>query len=172
MSDHGILAPILPELVPDPAAKVAALAAAEKAAAICADPLRRLAAMLPRDPVVAAKVAARLKLSKKARQRLAEAADPNLDTAAQTLAYHHGTKAGIDRLLLAGRPQDAASIDGWHIPLFPLTGGALIARGVPPGPSVARLLREIERKWVAAGFPGGGLFNAIIDETLAGAASA
>ena len=43
------------------------------------DPLRRLAALLPRDPLLAEKVAARLKLRNKARKRLAYAADPTLD---------------------------------------------------------------------------------------------
>ncbi|MDQ3079187.1 MAG: CCA tRNA nucleotidyltransferase [Pseudomonadota bacterium] len=167
MSERGILAPILPELVPDPAERVAALAAAESAAAISADPLRRFAAMLPRDPALAAKVAARLKLSKKARQRLAEVADPDLANTSRILAYHHSTGIAVDRLLLAGRPQDAADIADWIIPRLPLTGGDLVARGVKQGPDVARLLREVERKWVAAGFPGGGLFNALVDETLA-----
>ncbi len=167
MSARGILAPILPELAPDPAARVAALAAAEIAAGASPDPLRRLAAILPRDSTLAAKVAARLKLSKKARQRLAEAAGPDLGTGPKALAYHHGTAAAHDRLLLAGRPEDAARIYGWPIPRLPVTGGDLIARGVTQGPEVARLLREVERKWVAADFPGGDPFDLIIDATLA-----
>ncbi len=167
MAARGILAPILAELIDDPAAQVATLARAEVAADIPPDPLRRLASILPRDPAIAAKVAARLKLSKKARQRLTTAADPDLDANPHALAYRHSTQSAQDRLLLAGRPTDAASIAVWPIPRLPLGGGDLVARGVPHGPEVARLLREIERRWVAAGFPGGDPFNAIVTATLA-----
>jgi len=167
MTERSILAPILPELVASPAASVAALAEAERAAAISPNALRRLAAILPRDAAVAAKAAARFKLSKKARQRLADAAEPELHADPRSLAYRHGSEAALDRLLLAGRPRDAASIAGWPIPRLPLTGGDLIARGVVQGPEVARLLREVERKWVAAGFPDGDPFNRIINDTLA-----
>ena len=167
MAARGILAPILPELVNDAAAQVAALAMAEGTAAIPADPLRRLAAILPRDAGLAAKVAARLKLSKKARQRLTIAADLDLDTNPRALAYRAGTEGALDRLLLADRPADAAGIAAWPVPKLPLGGGDLVAQGVAQGPDVARLLREIERRWVAAGFPGGDPFNAIVTATLA-----
>ncbi len=36
---------------------------------------------------------------------------------------------------------------------MPLSGRDLIARGVPAGPDVSRMLGEIERDWIAAGFP-------------------
>jgi poly(A) polymerase len=42
-----------------------------------------------------------------------------------------------------------------------------VRRGVPEGPDVARLLRQIESKWVAAGFPDGDPLDAIIREILA-----
>jgi poly(A) polymerase len=166
MAERGILAPVLPELVADPAPRIAALAAAEAAAGIAAHALRRLAAILPRDPAVALKVAARLKLSKKARQRLAAAASPDLDLNPRALAYRHGLITAQDRLLLAGRSADAAAIADWPLPTLPLGGGQLVARGVPQGPDVARLLREIESKWVAAGFPDGDPLDAIVRETL------
>ena len=127
----------------------------------------RLAAVLPRDAALAAKVAARLKLSKKARMRLAGAADPALDINSRALAYRHGNTIAVDRLLLANRPAAAANIAHWPRPRFPLGGGDLVARGVPQGPEVARLLREVERQWVAAGFPGGDPFEAIVAATLA-----
>jgi poly(A) polymerase len=167
MVDHNILAPVLPELVDAAPVRITALAAAERAAGIPPAPLRRLAAILPRDPALAAKVAARLKLSKKARLRLASAADPDLDLNPRALAYRHGTEAAIDRLLLADRAGDAAAIGSWPIPRLPVSGGDLVARGVAAGPDVARLLREIERRWVAAGFPGDDPLNAIVTATLA-----
>jgi poly(A) polymerase len=167
MATRGILAPVLPELVPDAAARLSALAKAETAAAIAPDALRRLAAILPRDGAQALKVAARLKLSKKARQRLAASASPDLDLNPQALAFRQGATVAQDRLLLAGRAADAAALGHWPIPTLPLGGGELVKRGVPQGPDVARLLREIEQKWVAAGFPSGDPLDAIVSETLA-----
>ena len=167
MAARGILAPILPELIADPAARIAALARAEAEAGLAPDPLRRLAAMLPQDGALAARVAARLKLSKKSRKRLAAAADPELDLNPRALAYRSGTETAIDRLLLANRPAEAATIADWPIPHLPIGGGDLVARGVPQGPDVARLLREVEREWVAAGFPDGDPFDTIVSVVLA-----
>ena len=167
MSERGIFTPILPELLEDAAARIAALASAEARAGISPDPLRRLSAMLPRDEAPAARVAARLKLSKKARKRLAAAADPGLDLDPRALAYCSGTDTAIDRLLLANRPVDAATILDWPVPRLPVGGGDLVARGVPQGPDVARLLRDLERLWVAAGFPDGDPFNRIVSAVLA-----
>ncbi len=167
MQHHGIFAPILPELIDAAGPRVAALAAAEQASAIAPDALRRLAAILPRDPLIAAKVAARLKLSNKARKRLALAADHDLDANPRALAYRHGTVAAVDRLLLARRSAEAAAIADWPIPRLPLTGGDLIARGVVEGPAVARALRVIESNWVAADFPHGNPFKSLVDDALA-----
>ena len=166
MATRGILAPILPELVDDAAVRVAALASAEVATAIAPDPLRRLAAILPRDAALAAKVAARLKLSKKARKRLADAADPALGANPRALAYRSGSATALDRLLLADRPADALSISNWQIPRLPIGGGALVARGVAQGPEVAARLRAIDAAWVAAGFPIGIAFDALVSAAL------
>jgi len=166
MAERHILAPVLPELVNDASARVAALARAETDAAIAPHPLRRLAALLPQDEALAARVAARLKLSKKARRRLAAAADPGLDINPRALAYRHGSETAADRLLLAGRPRDAAAIAAWPVPVLPIGGGDLVARGVPQGPEVARTLRAIESAWVEAGFPVGEAFDALVAATL------
>ena len=167
MVERGILAPILPELVADAAARVAALASAETAAAIAPDPLRRLAAILPRDATLAARVASRLKLSKKARRRLADAADPALDATPRALAYRKGRDTAHDRLLLANRPADALALADWPIPRLALGGGDLIARGVAQGPDVASCLRAIEAAWVDADFPTGAAFDALVVSALA-----
>ena len=166
MQDRGIFMPVLPELVADAGTQVATLVTAEQAAAIPSDPLRRLAAMLPRDPGQADRVAARLKLSNKARKRLAAAADPDLAANPRALAYTVSTETAHDRLLLAGRPDDAAALTGWPVPHLPLKGGDLIARGITQGPDVARTLRQIETQWVAAGFPTGPAFAALLDAAL------
>ena len=151
MIDRGIFAPVLPEITD--ASRLAALVADESAAAIEPDPIRRLAALLPRDPAIADAVAARLRLSKKARKRLAAAADPDLAANPRALAYWVGTETATDRLLLAGQPAEAATIAGWPRPRLPISGGRLIKLGLTEGPAVATALKSIERAWVAAGFP-------------------
>ncbi|HXG99677.1 MAG TPA: CCA tRNA nucleotidyltransferase [Sphingomicrobium sp.] len=171
MQRHAILAPVLPELISNAAEAVEALAAAERAVGTAPDPLRRLAAMIPRDPSLALRIAARLKLSKRARKWLALASDPNLDTGARPLAYRIGTEAAVDRLLLAGRTADAAGAAQWPLPRLPIGGGDLIARGVTEGPGVAKTLREIEENWITSGFPAGASFDALVARVLASSQS-
>jgi len=165
MIDHGIFRPVLPEIT-DPA-PLAALILAEQEAGIPADPLRRLAALFPRDPVIAEKIASRLKMSLKDRKRLAQAVDPTNFGSPQAFAYRLGTVSAVDRLLIDARPADAASIATWALPRLPLGGGALIARGVPQGPLVAKTLQAIEQAWLDADFPTGDLFDAIVAEAIA-----
>ena len=164
MVDRGIFAPVLPEITD--ATRLATLIEDEAAAAIPADPIRRLAALLPRDPSTGDKVAARLRLSKKARKRLAAAADPDCAMNSHALAYWHGTETAIDRLLLARRPADAAALLDWPVPRLPISGGALVKRGMPEGPAVAATLKTIDRKWVEAGFPTGPELELIVAAAL------
>jgi len=42
----------------------------------------------------------------------------------------------------------------------------LIKRGLVEGPVVSRTLRTIEERWIAAGFPAGAEFEAIVTEAL------
>lgn len=165
--ERKILAPVLPEVDPNGLDRLRSLVAAEKDAGVEADPLRRLSALLPADPMLAEKVAVRLKLSNKARKRLACAAGGELDASPQALAYFVGRDCAVDRLLLAGRTVQAESLAGWHPPRLPIGGGALIERGLAPGPEVARRLKTIERRWAEAGFPRGEAFERIIAAALA-----
>jgi len=151
MIARGILKPVLPEI--DGAERLAALIAAEVEGGFDPDPIRRLSALLPADPDTAETIAARLKLSNKARKRIALAADGDLSANPHALAYWIGAESAQDRLLLAGRPGDAAALRDWPVPRLPITGGQLIKRGVPQGPLVAKTLQAIERQWVDTGFP-------------------
>ncbi|HEY7007024.1 MAG TPA: CCA tRNA nucleotidyltransferase [Sphingomicrobium sp.] len=171
MLDRRILTPVLPEIAPERLPDLRALIAAEEEAHIEPDGLRRLTALLPRDPATAEGVTVRLKLSNKARKRVACAASADMGVAPEALAYRRGIECAVDRLLMAGRPADAARIAKWHAPRLPIKGGALIARGLPEGPIVARTLRKIEDRWVEAGFPSGDEFAAIVDDALAAARS-
>ena len=166
MHRHGIFAPILPELRDDAGEAIECLVEAERQAGIAPDALRRLTAALPRDPAIATRVAARLKLSNKAKKRLALSAEPDLCANPRALAYAVGREVAQDRLLLSGEPHAAASISEWAIPSLPISGGELLERGVPQGPEVARTLKAIEERWVAAGFPDGEAFAALVDSAV------
>ena len=152
MIARGILKPVLPEIAG--ADRLAALIESERAARIAPAAIRRLAALLPPDPQVAASVAARLRLSKVQTRRLVSAASADLDSP-ELLAYEIGSAEAIDRLLLQGRTDPfVAALEGWSRPQLPVGGGDLIAMGLPQGPIVARTLKSIERAWARAGFPG------------------
>jgi poly(A) polymerase len=167
MLERNILKPVLPEIEPGRMRQLEALLAAERDAGIEPDPLRRLAALLPRDPLLAEDIAARLRLSNKARKRLACVAAEQLFDSPYELAYRTGVDCAVDRLLLAGRPEQAEAISHWKAPRLPIGGGQLIKRGLPEGPVVARTLRKIEDRWVAAGFPHGEQFEQIVSDALA-----
>ncbi len=154
MLDAGILRPVLPEL---PAARLPVLAqtiAAEAEADLPAAWERRLAALLPAgDTRLAAEVTARLKLSNPQRARIAAAVQPADAPPHPAAAWRDGAEAVTDRLLIAGDAAAATALIGWQRPRLPASGKDIIARGVPPGPAVARRLGQFERAWVAAGFP-------------------
>jgi poly(A) polymerase len=167
MLARGILKPVLPEIDSERSNALEALLRAEREAGAVADPLRRLAALLPRDPRLAEDIAARLRFSNKAKQRLSCAASNELLSSPEALAYRVGTDCAVDRLLIAGRIVDASAIGAWKAPRLPIGGGTLIARGLPEGPIVARTLKVIEERWVREGFPTGNAFEQIVSETLA-----
>ena len=169
MLDRSILKPVLPEVEVGRLASLKTLIAAEEVASIDADPLRRLAALLPRDAAVAEDVAARLRLSNKARKRLACAVGDAGAMPPRALAYRAGIECAVDRLLLAGRAPEAAEIEAWHRPRLPISGGQLIKRGLAEGPVVASTLRAIEDRWVDSGFPHGEEFERIVAGALAAA---
>jgi poly(A) polymerase len=167
MLERAILKPVLPEIEASSLVPLNTLIDSERAAGIDAEALRRLAALLPPDPMVAEKVAVRLKLSNKARKRLACAAELDVGCNPRVLAYRVGIECAVDRLLLASDAAGAANVAGWRVPRLPIGGGMLIARGVAEGPAVARTLRRIEDRWVEAGFPRGAILEKIVAETLA-----
>jgi poly(A) polymerase len=166
MLQRGILHPVLPEIEPERQCELEALTASERSAGIAPNPLRRLAALLPQDPETAEGIAIRLRLSNKARKRLASAATPDLFLSPKALAYRLGTEFALDRLLLSGKTEEAAAIASWKAPRLPLSGGTLIARGLAEGPIVARTLRQIEDRWVAADFPEGADLDRIVADVL------
>jgi len=166
MLERAILKPVVPEIDIKRLADLDALIAAEREAQIEPDALRRLGALLPRDPHVAAEIATRLRFSNKAKKRLACGAIADLGKSPEALAYAVGNECAVDRLLLGGRTKEAAAIATWKRPRLPISGGGLIARGLPEGPIVAKTLKEIDKSWVEAGFPAGDAFERIVSDAL------
>ncbi|MGJ8537850.1 MAG: hypothetical protein ACSHW2_11905, partial [Parasphingopyxis sp.] len=125
------------------------------------NPVRRLAALLPPEPDTARDIAARLKLSRTQRTRLATATAriPGDTAEPRALAYRHGTEGAIDRLLLCPTNDTVTGNALAHLianpppNMLPLKGGELIAMGVEAGPDVAIMLRKIEDTWIAEDFP-------------------
>ncbi|MBA4086288.1 MAG: polynucleotide adenylyltransferase [Novosphingobium sp.] len=166
MAELGVLEQVLPEAGSEGLAVLAALIANERAAGVQAVALRRLAALLPPDPPLAEQVAARLRLSVAQRKRLASAAARKAGEAdGRALAYRLGIEEARDRLLIGG--SSVAALECWTVPIFPLKGGAIVARGITAGPEVARLLRAVEDRWISEGFPDDARVSAILDEALA-----
>ncbi|GAA4775240.1 CCA tRNA nucleotidyltransferase [Stakelama sediminis] len=169
MVEHGIFRPVLPEIGIAGAKHLSRLAGAEQQAGISPDPIRRLAALLPPEKGVAEAVGARLKLSR-AQQRRLVSATGTVDAPPEALAYRLGIDTAIDRLLLHQGDDDAIRsvrhLKNWQVPRFPLTGGAIVARGVAKGPEVARLLQRAEAQWIAEGFPDASRVETIADHIV------
>ena len=131
------------------------------------EPVCRLAALWDGDGRETAALADRLRLSVADRSRL-NLLSTNRDTvvaamdrcALRRLLYGFGTAGGRDLVLLgwSAAPEDRrfkgllAEAEAWPAPSFPLKGRDALAVGIPPGPRVGILLREVERWWVAGDF--------------------
>jgi len=130
------------------------------------DPDLRLAALLPDDPEVGARTAAALRLSNAQRERLVAmlGTDQRIVSwmsprEARRAVYRLGVDAFCDRVLLAWSNIDHPSVtpqwrallpmaQSWPRPTFPLTGDQVIAAGVPKGPLVGAVMREVEDWWI------------------------
>lgn len=167
MIEHGIFAPVLPEITS--AERLAHVAGVEAAAGLAPNAIRRLATLLPDDPTLGDNIGARLKLSNLQRRRLTTAltAEPGPPRA---LAYRLGPDGAADRLALHLPSDEAlaalATIADWTPQRLPLTGGELVTRGLRKGPDVARTLRAIEDQWIAEDFPDTDRLAAITDAAL------
>ena len=166
MLERAILKPVLPEIEQTAIEPLSRLVDAETKAGIEPDGIRRLAALLPSNPDVASDVAARLRLSNKAKSRLSSAVVQATAEDPRAMAYWLGNEGAVDRLLLAGKAEEAKAVARWTAPRLPLGGGDLIGRGVAKGPAVAKTLRRIEQRWVEDSFPSGDGLEAIISEEV------
>lgn len=166
-AEAGVLAVILPEA--SRLDRFAALVEIETEILFTEDALLRFAALLP-GAAEAETVARRLKLSNAQRERLvaALAADPVLKSwmsprEVRRAVYRLGAQPFQDQAMLAwaeagggGAAQWRSLIpmaQGWTPPRLPLSGEEVKAAGVPDGPLVGRVIREVEAWWIDADFP-------------------
>ena len=162
MSESGVTAHFLGEAVG--IARLQALVENEKRHHELSATLVRLAALLPQDESVAARVAARLKLSKRESDRLgvlskvpAMLRDNLTPVALRRIVYRYGTENCRAALVLEGK--DIASllpvITAWENPIFPIKGEDLVKQGIPASPRIGEILREVEAWWIAGDFQAG-----------------
>ncbi|MEM7781423.1 MAG: CCA tRNA nucleotidyltransferase [Pseudomonadota bacterium] len=166
MYDCSVLPVIVPETTRTHVQALCVLIEHEAAQGHGPDPIRRLAALLPPSPDVAEDVAARLRLSKAQRAQLISASERVQEDSAspKVLAYEVTVPLAIDRLLLLG--EETGEISNWEPPKFPLKGGEIVKRGIAAGPEVARTLRQIEKQWIAEGFPGAERVEELLESEL------
>jgi poly(A) polymerase len=164
MAETGVLAALIPAA--GALGRFEALVALETGLLFTEDPLLRLAALLPGDPDLGLATAARLRLSNAQRDRLAAAlgTQPPLTSwmsprQTRQAVYALGAETFCDRVMLAWaaseRPAAATQwralppmARSWRRPTLPLSGEEVIAAGVPPGPLVGAVLREVEAWWI------------------------
>lgn len=168
MIERGIFRPVLPEIAN--LERLARTVEREARNGTEFSALRRLVALLPASAVE--DVGARLKLSNEDKRRMSVAAQPLRTEDAKVLRYRLGASGAQDQLLLADLPEAVVDerlrvIAEWQAPRFPLTGGAIVARGVKAGPEVARLMRAVEDQWVGEGFPDASRVEVIADALVA-----
>ncbi len=164
MAQTGVLSRLIPAATG--LERFDALVAIETGQLFTSDDLLRLAALLPNDSEAAQSTAGALRLSNARRDRLVAAlgTQPPLTSwmsprqVRQTI-YRLGQDVFRDRIMLAWAASDrpAATVQwrallpmaqSWTPPRLPLTGDEVIAAGVPPGPLVGAVLREVESWWI------------------------
>jgi poly(A) polymerase len=178
MQRNGIFAPFLPEIVPDAEQQLVRLVDREQRYQIAPSLPARLLSQLPADVTTADRIAARLKLSNRLREALAErlkAGQPH-PAVIRAIAYRRGIDCARDVAMLRADDQELANclklLENWQAPKFDLKGGELIEMGLSAGPTVARTLQTIERQWISEGFPQRERLKAIADQAVAAALSA
>lgn len=177
MRTSGVLSQVLPESEKWGIDAVHGLIATEAAFGWRADPMLRLAAIVPPDAARLEAMGQRLRLSRAEAAMLADWAtappipDKIADTAFDRLLYRHGPSGLVTRLkLLVSSARQASQNDPallartaylvklleraerWQKPVFPLTGADVLAQGVAPGPRVGELLATVENIWVDGNF--------------------
>ena len=173
MAETSVLARVLPHADPKRLDGLARLVAREPAFIALLDaaeerfwrPLRRLCVLVPlagRDWVRAGR---RLKLARRQIAALSLLATPlaaHGEADLRRAIYRRGFPATVNRAAIAAvslTDDEAAALAArlgrlaqWSVPRFPVSGRDLMALGVPPGPSLGRLLETLEERWLKSDF--------------------
>jgi poly(A) polymerase len=171
MSQSGVIEVILGIGYP---ARLARLAAFETAQGKKSDAVLRLAAFAVLTVEDAERLRDRLRLSNDEAARLSAAAKtlaalhglevPPPVSHLREMLFVCGARAARDGLALAFAASRATSddsrwieaaryLDETPVPVFPLRGADLIARGLEPGKNLGATLNVLQKAWIRAGFP-------------------
>lgn len=177
MRQSGVLTAVLPESEKWGIDAIHGLVAAERDLGWDADPMLRLAAIIPPDAEKIAAMAERLRLSKADAAKLSGWANSapvhhsTSDLALSKQAYGGDVLGIVYRLKLAlasararAAREDGALleaggyarllrfIEGWEKPEFPLKGSDLLALGAVAGPQLGESLKALEAEWLDSSF--------------------
>lgn len=167
MNAIEVRARALPELDNHP--RLRALMALEADLMLPVDAMTRVAAALE-DQDAAKALAVRLKLSNEERDRLVAAlgSEPKITSYMsmrdmRRAIYRIGNEPFRDRVMLAWAGAGGEKAQQWRAlvahaqmwtpPKMPLSGDDVMAAGVPAGPKVGIVMREVEDWWIDADFP-------------------
>jgi poly(A) polymerase len=154
--------------------RLAATIAIESATGAPADGLLRLAALAALVAEDADRLREKLRLANSEWVRLAAAAQalvalhgreaPPQDQDLRALLFNRGRRAAIDAAALAWAESDIdPKAENWlaalrflreqEEPRAPFSGADLLTRGVPAGRQVGAILKNLQARWIRAGFP-------------------
>jgi poly(A) polymerase len=167
MTAIEVRARALPELDNHP--RLRALMDLEADLMLPVDAMTRVAAALE-DQESARALSRRLKLSNEERDRLVAALGDDVKITSymslremRRAIYRIGNEAFRDRVMLAWAAAGGDKAQAWRAlvahahmwkpPRLPLTGDEVMAAGVPAGPKVGLIMREVEDWWIDADFP-------------------
>lgn len=168
MAAAGILVEVLPEAAQFE--RFAKLCEIESHQLFTSDPVLRLGALLSAQTAEVNALADRLKFSNEMRDRLLAMHTDQTKLVSylsirevRKALYWMGVQVFKDRVMLhwAVDPKLNNAVqwrallaiaDSWVRPEFPLSGEEVMAAGVPQGPMVGRIMREVEEWWVDVDF--------------------
>jgi poly(A) polymerase len=168
MAASGVLSALLPEA--QALTRFDTLVEIETAMLFEDDAALRLAALLPDDRGAVLAAAQRLRLSNSMRDRLLAACADGLRLTSfmspremRRAIYRLGGATFKDRVKLAWAASDRTATyvqwrmlytyaDAWTPPPFPLDGAEIMAAGVPEGPLIGQVRREVEDWWIDLDF--------------------
>jgi poly(A) polymerase len=146
------------------------LVALERSQFLAADAVLRLGALISTEAEESEAMSQRLRLSNKDSKRLKALRSDTTKVVSymsirelRRVAYRTGKDCLLDRIRLSWAADKKetngvqwrallAMCQSWHRPVLPLSGEEVQMAGVPEGPEVGRVLREVEEWWIESDF--------------------